>query len=185
MCKKLVIILTVGLFSGLAAETALGQIVVQPPAAPPVILVQPTWKPILGVPGVEYVPTARQDLFRYQNNYYYWHDGRWFQGQNYGGPWRGIQSPPPVFTQIGPNYWKTPPGWAHGQKTGWHGRTLPPGQAKKQHQAAGPAALPYGGSQVGLPVQPASAVAPVGNEGPGKGKKGGPEGKMKHQGKAW
>lgn len=185
MGKKLAIILTVGLFNGLAAGAALGQMVASPPATFTVIQVQPTWKGISGVPGVEYVPTLQQDLFRYQNNYYYWHDGRWFQGQSYKGPWRGIQSPPPVFNQIAPNYWKTPPGWAHGKKTGWRGQPLPPGQMKKQQQATGPAAVPYGGSQMGPLIQPAPVVAPVGNEGRGKGKKGGPQGKMKHQGEAW
>ena len=26
---------------------------------------------------------------------------------------------------------RTPPGWHHGRKVGWHGRCEPPGQAKK------------------------------------------------------
>jgi hypothetical protein len=160
--------------------------VAPPPAVPPVIQVQPIWKPISRVPGVEYVPTLHHDLFRYQNNYYCWHDNRWFQGKNYGGPWTAIQSPPPAFTQIAPNYWKTPPGWAHGKKTGWRGQPLPPGQMKKLQQPAGPTVVPYGGSQMAPPVQPAPVVAAVGSEGrPGKGKKGGPPGKIKHQGEGW
>jgi hypothetical protein len=183
--KKLLIILMVGLFSDSAMGTALGQMVAPPPGVPPMIQVQPAWRPISEVPGVEYVPTLRQDLFRYQSNYYCWHDGRWFKGRNYGGPWTGIQSPPTVFNQIAPNYWKTPPGWAHGKKIGWQGQPLPPGQMKKLHQAAGPVAVPYGGSQLGSFIQPSQVVAPVGNEGPGKNKKGGPQGKIKHQDKAW
>jgi hypothetical protein len=183
--KKLTIILNVVLFIGLGAGGALGQMVVPPLVAPPVIQVQPPWQPIPGVPGVQYVPTLRQDLFRYQNNYYCWHDGRWFQGQNHGGPWTTIQNPPPVFTQIAPNYWKTPPGWKHGNKVGWGGKQLPPGQAKKLQQPARPAAMPYGGGQVAPPFQPAPVVAAAGAEGPGQGKKGGPRGKMKHQGEGW
>ena len=184
MHKKLAIILNVGLFIGLAAGGALGQMVVPPPGAPPVIQVQPNWRPIPGVPGVQYVPTLQQDMFRYQNNYYCWHDGRWFQGQNHGGPWTVIQNPPPVFTQIAPNYWKTqPPGWKHGNKVGWGHRNLPPGQYKKLPQPVGPAAGSYAGGHVMPPVPPAPVVAGV--EGPGKGKKGGSPGKMKHQGEGW
>ncbi len=178
MRKNLVNILTVGLLGAWAAGAAWGQMM----APPLVIQVQPVWQPIPGVPGVQYVPTLRQDLFRYQNNYYYWHDGRWFQGQNHCGPWTTIHTPPPVFTQIAPNYWKTPPGWAHGQKTGWRGQPLPPGQMKKLQQPARPAAMPYGGGQVAPPFQPAPVVAAAGTEGQGQGKKGGPRGKMKHQG---
>ncbi len=185
MCKRLAIILTVGLLIGLAAGPALGQMVPPPPGTPPMIQVQPAWRPISGVPGVDYVPTARQDLFRYQNNYYCWHDGRWFQGQNYGGPWNVIQSPPPAFTQIAPHYWKTPPGWAHGRKVGWRPYQMPPGQAKKQLRPAGPAAAPYASNQMMPPVQPAQAVAPAGAQGPGQGRKGGPAGLTKHQGEGW
>ena len=185
MRKQLAITLTAGLLSAWAAGAAWGQMLAPPPVAPPVIQVQPSWQPIPGVPGVQYVPTLRQDLFRYQNNYYCWHDGRWFQGQNYGGPWTTIQSPPPVFTQITSNYWKTPPGWAHGQKVGWRGQPLPPGQMKKLQQPARPTALPYGAGQVAPPVQPAPMMASVGTEGPGQGKKGGPRGKMKRQGEGW
>jgi hypothetical protein len=182
--KKIIIILTVGLFSGSPMGAALGQMVVPLQGVPPVIQVQPTWRSISGVPGVEYVPAFRQDLFRYQNNYYCWHDGHWFLGQSYRGPWTRIQSPPPVFRQIAPNYWKNPAGWAHGKKTGWRGQPLPPGQMKRLHQAAGPATVPYGGSQLGPTVQPAPVVAAVENKGPSKGKKGGSKGKMKHQGRA-
>ncbi len=182
MRKKPVIILIVGLLSVWVAGAAWGQMVMAPPPlVPPMIQVQPVWQPVSGVPGMEYVPTLRQDLFRYQNNYYCWHEGRWFQGQNYGGPWTSIQSPPPVFNQIAPSYWKTPPGWAHGRKTGWHGQPLPPGQMKKLQQPAGAAAMPYGASQAAPTVQPAPVVA----EAPAPGKKGGPPGKMKHQGKGW
>ncbi len=184
MRKKLAIILTVGLLSAWAASATWGQMVAPPLVVPPVIQGQTSWQPIPGVPGVQYVPTVRQDLFRYQNNYYCWHDGHWFRGQNYSGPWTGIQGPPPVFTQIAPNYWKTPPGWAHGQKVGWRGQQLPPGQMKKLQQPARPVAMPYGGGHVAPPVQPAPVVATAGTEGPGQGKKGGP-GKIKHQGEGW
>jgi hypothetical protein len=182
MRKKLIIIFMLMLFTALTMETAQSQIVVQLPT-PPVNMVQPPWQPIPGVPGVQYVPNLGQDLFRYQNNYYRWHDGRWFQAQSYRGPWGGIQSPPPIFTRIGPQYWKTPPGWAHGNKTGWHGQGLPPGQMKKLQQPVRPIATPYGGGQVASPRQPVPVVAAAGTEGPGK--KGGPHGKMKHQGEGW
>ena len=94
MRKKLAIILTVGLLGAWAAGAAWGQVVARPLVAPPVIQVQPLWQPIPRVSGVQYVPTLRQDLFRYHNNYYCWHDGRWFQGQNHSGPGRWDSEPP-------------------------------------------------------------------------------------------
>ena len=42
-----------------------------------------------------------------------------------------ITNPPQAFYNIGPTYFKSPPGWAKGKKTGWQGQPLPPGQMKK------------------------------------------------------
>jgi hypothetical protein len=173
MPRCLATLLTGGFLCVLMGGAAVGQVL--PPVvtvSPPVIQVQPVLKPIPNVPGVVYAPSLGQDLFRYQNNYYYWHEGRWFQGPNYRGPWNIIQSPPPIFNQIGPSYYKRPPGWDRGQKTGWQGAPLPPGQMKKQQPGAAPVVVPYDG---GVVVQPAD------EGGPGKGKKGkgGPPGKMK------
>ena len=28
---------------------------------------------------------------------------------------------------------KTPPGWHHGKKEGWHGKSMPPGHVKKHY----------------------------------------------------
>lgn len=168
------ITLLLGSFTGSAALAQVAPVPV--PVAPPVIQVQPIWKAVPAVPGVVYAPTARNDIFRYQNNYYCWHDGRWFQGSNYGGPWNVIQNPPSVFTQIGPTYYKKrPPGWDRGRKAGWHGADMPPGQLKKQPPTVSPVVAPSGSWGVGQPIE---QVAP----GKGKKAKGGHPGKMRHAG---
>jgi hypothetical protein len=91
----------------------------------------PQWAPIPQVPGVYYVPGLGHDLFRYGNRFYVYRDGRWHRGKRLNGPWTMIQQPPRVFYHIGPTYFRSPPGWARGNKTGWRGEPLPPGQMKK------------------------------------------------------
>lgn len=91
----------------------------------------PAWAPIPHVRGVEHAANIRADLFRYGGHYYYYHNGTWYRGRGTMGPWKQINQPPKVFYQIGAPYFKTPPGWARGRKTGWRGEPLPPGQMKK------------------------------------------------------
>ena len=95
----------------------------------------PQWTPIPGVPGVHYAPNANTDLFRYGQRYYYQHDGRWYQARNIAGPWQRVQDVPRSFRQIEAPYFKQPPGWAKGKKTGWgEAPTMPPGQMKKHEE---------------------------------------------------
>jgi hypothetical protein len=92
----------------------------------------PQWAQIPGAPGVQYAPNANADLFRYENRYYYQHnDGSWYQGQDMSGPWHRVQNVPQSFHRIEAPYFRQPPGWAKGNKTGWKGDNLPPGQRKK------------------------------------------------------
>ncbi|MBW1916526.1 MAG: hypothetical protein JRI57_00680 [Deltaproteobacteria bacterium] len=95
----------------------------------------PQWHPVKGVHGVEYASDSADlpgDLFRYGKKYYYYHQGNWYHGETYRGPWKRVQRIPPIFREIGPEYYKTPPGWSKGKKTGWGGAPMPPGQMKKQ-----------------------------------------------------
>lgn len=92
---------------------------------------QPRWTPIPQVPGVEYAPNIAQDLFRYQGAFYNLQGGAWFKGATATGPWAPLEGPPQVFYNIQAPYFKTPPGWAKGRKTGWEGAPMPPGQMKK------------------------------------------------------
>uniref|UniRef100_A0A7C3UXZ8 Uncharacterized protein n=1 Tax=Desulfobacca acetoxidans TaxID=60893 RepID=A0A7C3UXZ8_9BACT len=92
---------------------------------------QPRWTPVPQVPQVEYAPNIPQDLFRYQGGFYNFQGGTWFRGTTPAGPWAPIEGPPQVFYDIQAPYFKTPPGWAKGRKTGWEGGPLPPGQMKK------------------------------------------------------
>jgi hypothetical protein len=102
-----------------------------PPWAPNLA---PQWAPVPQVPGVYYVPNLGHDLFRYNNRYYLYDQGRWQRGDRLNGPWTGVKNPPRAFYNIGPTYFRSPPGWAKGKKTGWRGNTLPPGQMKKLDQ---------------------------------------------------
>jgi hypothetical protein len=98
------------------------------PAAPP------QWMPIPQVPGVEYAPNIDQDLFRYQGGFYDFRGGAWYRAPIVNGPWEAVPQPPPVFYNIQAPYFKAPPGWAKGKKTGWRGAPLPPGQMKNQYR---------------------------------------------------
>jgi len=105
-----------------------------PPWAPNLA---PQWAPIPQVPGVSYVPNLGYDLFRQGKYFYVYQDGRWYQGKHLNGPWKGIKNPPQGFYNIGSPYFKSPPGWAKGKKTGWGGQAMPPGQMKKYEQGGG------------------------------------------------
>jgi hypothetical protein len=100
------------------------------PVTPPLNLA-PQWAPVPEVPGVYYAPNQGQDLFRYGSQFYYYSQGLWQIARALSGPWQTIANPPQAFYNIGPTYFKSPPGWAKGKKTGWGGAPLPPGQMKK------------------------------------------------------
>jgi hypothetical protein len=133
--KVLPLVLVI-LVSGVTASWAQAQFV--PPWTPDVA---PRWTPIPQVPGVSYVPDLAYDLFRYANQFYFYQNGRWLLGDGLSGPWREITNPPQVFYNLGPAYFKSPPGWAKGKKTGWGGAPAPPGQMKKME---GGGSLPPG-----------------------------------------
>ncbi|MEJ2068945.1 MAG: hypothetical protein P8X65_08305 [Syntrophobacterales bacterium] len=94
----------------------------------------PKWAPIPGVSGVEYAPNLAQDLFRYRGGFYNFQGGAWFRGTAATGPWSPVRELPQVFYHIQAPYFKVPPGWAKGKKTGWGGASMPPGQTKKFDQ---------------------------------------------------
>jgi hypothetical protein len=124
--SKTLPLMLVILLSGVAALWAQPQFV--PPWAPNLA---PQWAPVPQVPGVSYVPNLGYDLFRQGKHFYVYQDGRWYRGKHLNGPWKGIKNPPRGFYNIGPAYFKSPPGWAKGKKTGWGGQPMPPGQMKK------------------------------------------------------
>jgi hypothetical protein len=134
--SRVLALLMVFLFLG--APALWGQAQFVPPWGPNLA---PQWAPVPQVPGVYYVPGQGHDLFRYGKRFYVYQEGRWHQGNHLTGPWTLIQQPPQVFYNIGPTYFKSPPGWAKGNKTGWGGASAPPGQMKKAGQGR---ALPPG-----------------------------------------
>jgi hypothetical protein len=94
----------------------------------------PRWTPVPQAPGVEYAPNLANDLFRYAGRFFFYSQGAWRQGPTVNGPWTGVRQLPSPFYQIQAPYFKNPPGWAKGKKTGWKGETMPPGQMKKLDQ---------------------------------------------------
>ncbi len=94
----------------------------------------PQWAPVPGVQGVQYAPNLGLDFFRYGQGYYCYHQGLWYQTPTMQGPWVQTQNPPQAFYQIRAPYFKNPPGWSRGKKTGWGGAPMPPGQMKKYEQ---------------------------------------------------
>ncbi|HEX9882516.1 MAG TPA: hypothetical protein VGA79_00995 [Desulfobaccales bacterium] len=125
-----------GLTMALAGTPALADGYAVVPVIPPGT---PHWAPVPGVAGVQYAPNIRADLFRYQGAYYCQYGGRWYRGGAAQGPWSVVQGPPQVFRRIEAPYFKVPPGWARGKKTGWGRAHVPPGQMKK---------LQYGGGHI-------------------------------------
>jgi hypothetical protein len=93
--------------------------------------VTPKWAPIPEAPGVEYAPNIGQDLFRYQGELYNFQGGAWSRGTEATGSWMPVPELPQVFYNIQAPYFKAPPGWAKGKKTGWGDGPIPPGQMKK------------------------------------------------------
>ena len=109
----------------------------------------PGWRSVPGTPGIQYAPNLNQDVFRYQGKCYYFDGSRWHSGKNYSGPWAQIMQPPEIFYQVEPKYFKRPPGWDRGRKTGWGQYDMPPGQAKKVYQTG-----PPGHSKKNKPLPP-------------------------------
>ncbi|MEW6387944.1 MAG: hypothetical protein AB1491_10560 [Thermodesulfobacteriota bacterium] len=92
---------------------------------------RPQWTPIPQVPGLEYAPNLPTDVFRYQKQYFFLHGGKWYYSRKVAGPWQLLSRPPQIFSGVEAAYFKHPPGWAKGKKTGWSSAPLPPGQMKK------------------------------------------------------
>jgi hypothetical protein len=125
LAKKTLLLFLLTLLLG---NQALAQPVYGPPLPPNLT---PRWAPVPDAGGVYYAPNLGQDVFRYGNQFYYYNQGIWQLAQALTGPWQVIANPPQIFYNIGPTYFKSPPGWAKGKKTGWKGAPLPPGQMKK------------------------------------------------------
>jgi hypothetical protein len=94
----------------------------------------PRWAPVPQAPGVEYAPNLATDLFRYAGRFFSYSQGGWQQGPTVNGPWTGVRRLPSRFYNIQAPYFKNPPGWVKGKKTGWKGAPMPPGQMKKFDQ---------------------------------------------------
>ncbi len=115
----------------------------KPPLPPPLpVNIAGQWVPVPGVQGVQYAPNLGRDVFQYGGQYYNYFQGSWYQTPTIQGPWVPAPTIPQPFYQIQAPYFKSPPGWARGKKTGWGGAPMPPGQMKKYEQ--GPPHIPPG-----------------------------------------
>jgi hypothetical protein len=123
---KVLLVFTVSLLFGV--QSLAGPCQAAPPVPPNLA---PRWAPVPQAPGVEYAPNLAADIFRYAGQFFYYSQGLWQQSPTLNGPWTRVRRLPPRFYYIGAPYFKSPPGWAKGRKTGWKGAPLPPGQMKK------------------------------------------------------
>ncbi|MFZ2088353.1 MAG: hypothetical protein WAU47_07235 [Desulfobaccales bacterium] len=130
MKKIIVMLTTVGLVLFLGGSWATADKIVVMPVAP---ACPPQWTPVPQVPGVQYAPNLGQDFFRYQGAFYNFLNGAWLRAPQISGPWVSVSQPPQVFYDIQAPYFKSPPGWAKGKKTGWGADPMPPGHMKKQN----------------------------------------------------
>jgi len=97
------------------------------PTPPPMVVVP---APVVVAPGVAapppvyYAPNLPYNYFVYQKYHYLYHEGRWFRGRHYNGPWTAIaitQVPRPILAvpvehyRVPPAHWEHhgPPPWAH------------------------------------------------------------------------
>jgi hypothetical protein len=109
----------------LAARATMAQVSVNVNIGPPPIVVAapPALVVVPGTP-VYYAPQVQYNYFYYGKRYYTFHDGHWFYGTSYNGPWVFVAPahvPAPVLG-VPVSYYRIPPGhWKHGGPPG-HGR---------------------------------------------------------------
>jgi hypothetical protein len=89
------------------------------------------WTPVPGTMGVQYAPESSYDIFLYGGSYYCFQNGLWYVSATARISWGQTTSIPQIFYQIPANCFKRPPGWAKGNKTGWKGSQVPPGQRNR------------------------------------------------------
>ena len=58
---------------------------------PPVVVEAPPVMLFLGQPGLYVAVGIGYDIYYMSGRYYYFHDGHWFRGPGYGGPWVYVQ----------------------------------------------------------------------------------------------
>lgn len=66
----------------------------------------PHWQPVPKSPGVEYAVNLPTDIFRYQDNYYFFWKKRLYQSSNPSGPWKYLPQEPDWFKGIDKSYFK-------------------------------------------------------------------------------
>ena len=128
MKQVTVMLMTLSLVIFLSGRSAAADKIVVVPMGPASPL---QWVGIPNVPGVAYAPNIGQDLFLYRGAFYNLQGGTWFRAPAVTGPWVAVPQPPQVFYTIQAAYFKVPPGWAKGNKHGWQGASMPPGEMKK------------------------------------------------------
>ena len=86
-------------------------------APPPVVVIPQTY--------VYVVPEIAVEILFYHGYWYRPHEGRWYRGRSYNGPWTYLTSSkvPHVLVALPPDYYRVPPGHhhiSHGQvKKNW------------------------------------------------------------------
>jgi len=95
------------------------------PTPPPMVVVP---APVVVAPGVPApppiytAPNLPYNYFVYQKVYYLYHEGRWFRGRHYNGPWTAIaiaQVPRPILAVPVQHYHNRPEHWEHHGPPPW------------------------------------------------------------------
>ena len=97
----------------------------------------PQWAQVPGAPGVQYAPNTNADLFRYENRYYYQHEGNWYRGSNFNGPWERVQDVPRGSTRSRPLISGSPQDGPRGIKRAGKGTTCPRVRGKSMTEISG------------------------------------------------
>jgi hypothetical protein len=101
--RKLLIIAALGLSLALpGAALAASDLDINP--MPPTF--KPYWCPVPKSPGVEWAGNLPTDVFRYQNQYYFYWDKKLYQSSKPSGPWKHVSQEPSWFKGIDKSYFK-------------------------------------------------------------------------------
>lgn len=83
-----------------------------PPPPPPIVIAAPPQ--LVVIPGlpVSYAPSVPYNYFVYKGRYYTVHEGAWFVGSAYHGPWThiAVERVPSYVRRVPVTYYKIPPG---------------------------------------------------------------------------
>jgi hypothetical protein len=165
--RKLLVVAAVGLSLAWAGTAAAADLDINP--MPPTFA--PFWQAVPNSPGVEFAANLPTDVFRYQDNYYFYWKKKLYQSNKPSGPWKSVAQEPDWFKGIDKGYFKMledkPPAPPFGGARPLPPQPKPPAAGKPG--AAPPKAPPPAASPPAMRPPPPSATIrrpPVAPPGP-------------------